>query len=77
MLARIPDALSFEEAASIPEAFLTAYSNLVWLGQLVPRSTVLIHAGASGVGTAAIQLVRELGSIPIVTAGSEKKEKHA
>lgn len=75
MLASIPDALSFEEAASIPEAFLTAYSNLVWLGQLVPRSTVLIHAGASGVGTAAIQLVRELGGISIVTAGSDKKRE--
>ncbi|PWI58764.1 NAD(P)H-quinone oxidoreductase [Sulfoacidibacillus thermotolerans] len=75
MLAKIPDSLSFEEAAAIPEAFLTAYSNLVWLGQINPAHTVLIHAGASGVGTAAIQLVREFGATPIVTAGSVKKRE--
>ncbi|WP_027417018.1 NAD(P)H-quinone oxidoreductase [Aneurinibacillus terranovensis] len=71
----IPENLSFEEAAAIPEVFLTAYLNLFVLGGLKPEHTVLIHAGASGVGTAAIQLVREAGARSIVTAGSEEKRK--
>lgn len=69
----IPDNLSFEEAAAIPEAFLTAYQALYWLGNLQAEQQVLIHAGASGVGTAAIQLVKGAGSIPMVTAGAAKK----
>ncbi|MBS4177952.1 NAD(P)H-quinone oxidoreductase [Lederbergia citrea] len=69
----IPDNLSFEEAAAIPEVFLTAYLNMFWLGDLKKDETVLIHAGASGVGTAAIQLAREVGAKVIVTAGSAKK----
>jgi tumor protein p53-inducible protein 3 len=73
MAMRIPDHFSFEEAAAIPEVFLTAYLNLFVLGGLKSNQTVLIHAGASGVGTAAIQLVREAGSTSIVTAGSEDK----
>jgi tumor protein p53-inducible protein 3 len=73
MAIRIPDSFTFEEAAAIPEVFLTAYLNLFVLGGLKPKQTVLIHAGASGVGTAAIQLVREAGATSIVTAGSEEK----
>lgn len=73
MAIRIPDRLSFEEAAAIPEAFLTAYLNLFTLGRLESGETVLIHAGASGVGTAAIQLARAAGARVIVTAGSEQK----
>jgi putative PIG3 family NAD(P)H quinone oxidoreductase len=73
MAMRIPDNLSFEEAASIPEVFFTAYLNLFWLGGLKPGYNVLIHAGASGVGTAAIQLVRESGATSIITAGTEEK----
>lgn len=69
----IPDNFSFEEAAAIPEVFLTAYLNLFFLGGLEVGQTVLIHAGASGVGTAAIQLVREAGGNSIVTAGSADK----
>ncbi|QKE72571.1 NAD(P)H-quinone oxidoreductase [Arthrobacter citreus] len=69
----IPEHLSFEDAAAIPEVFLTAYLNLFELGKLKENETVLIHAGASGVGTAAIQLVRELGAKSIVTAGNESK----
>jgi len=69
----IPSNLNFEEAAAIPEVFLTAYLNLFELGQLKENETVLIHAGASGVGTAAIQLVKEFGSFSIITAGSEEK----
>ncbi|MFF2878670.1 NAD(P)H-quinone oxidoreductase [Gottfriedia sp. NPDC057991] len=69
----IPDHFSFEEAAAIPEVFLTAYLNLFELGRLKENETVLIHAGASGVGTAAIQLAREFGASSIVTAGNEMK----
>lgn len=71
----IPDNLSFEEAAAIPEVFLTAYQTLFWLGKLKREETVLIHAGASGVGTAAIQLVNAIGATSIVTVGSEEKQK--
>jgi tumor protein p53-inducible protein 3 len=73
MAIAIPDQLSFEEAAAIPEAYLTAYLNLFVLGNLSAGEYVLIHAAASGVGTAAIQLAREAGAIPIVTAGSKEK----
>jgi len=69
----IPDNLSYEEAAAVPEVFLTAYLNLFMLGHMKAGEFVLIHAGASGVGTAAIQLVREAGAIPIATAGSDTK----
>lgn len=70
---RVPDAWSFVEAAAVPEAFLTAYMNLYWLGGLQSGEHVLIHSGASGVGTAAIQLARETGAKVAVTAGSEDK----
>ncbi len=71
---RIPDNMSFEEAAAIPEVFLTAYQTLYWLGELEPEETVLIHAGASGVGTAAIQLAKKMTKAKvIVTAGSNEK----
>ncbi|WP_026074144.1 NAD(P)H-quinone oxidoreductase [Brevibacillus massiliensis] len=73
MAMRIPEGMSFEQAAAIPEVFLTAYLNLFLLGGLKSGETVLIHAGASGVGTAAIQLAREAGATSIVTAGSEEK----
>lgn len=70
----MPDTMSFEEAAAIPEVFLTAYQTLYWLGKLKQGETVLIHAGASGVGTAAIQLAKKMTKANvIVTAGSEEK----
>ncbi|WCK54048.1 NAD(P)H-quinone oxidoreductase [Aneurinibacillus sp. Ricciae_BoGa-3] len=75
MAMRIPDNLSFEQAAAIPEVFLTAYLNLFVLGGLKAGYNVLIHAGASGVGTAAIQLVREAGARSVITAGSEEKRR--
>jgi NADPH:quinone reductase-like Zn-dependent oxidoreductase len=70
---RIPENLSFEQAAAIPEVFLTAYQNLFNVAHLAPGQTVLVHAGASGVGTAAIQLIRESGGSSLVTAGSTEK----
>jgi len=69
----IPQSLSFEQAAAIPEVFLTAYQALFWLGDIQPEQNVLVHAGASGVGTAAIQLIREADAHAIITAGSAKK----
>ena len=73
MAMRIPERFSYQEAAAIPEAFLTAYLNLFTLGQLQPGEVALIHAGASGVGTAAIQLARSAGARAIVTAGADAK----
>ncbi len=68
----VPNGLSMEEAAAIPEAFLTAYQALFLLGEIDSTSRVLIHAGASGVGTAAIQLARESGALVFVTASAAK-----
>jgi tumor protein p53-inducible protein 3 len=71
---KVPDKLSFEEAAAIPEVFLTAYQTLFWLGELSDQDTVLIHAGGSGVGTAAIQLAKQMTEAQIITtAGSQDK----
>ncbi|MEQ6378281.1 NAD(P)H-quinone oxidoreductase [Bacillaceae bacterium S4-13-58] len=70
----IPENLSFEEAAAIPEVFLTAYQTLFWIGQLREGKNVLIHAGGSGVGTAAIQLAKQIGQANVITtAGSKEK----
>lgn len=70
----IPENLSFEEAAAIPEVFLTAYQTLFWIGQLRADESVLIHAGGSGVGTAAIQLAKQIGQANVITtAGSQEK----
>lgn len=73
MAMRIPDQCSFEQAAAIPEAFLTAFLNLFTLGTLQSSETVLIHAGASGVGTAAIQLAHAVGARVLTTAGTTQK----
>ena len=71
---RIPDKLSFVEGAAISDVFATAYQTLFWIGRLEENETVLIYAGASGVGTAAIQLAKQLKNAHvIVTAGSKEK----
>ncbi|MDQ3392540.1 MAG: NAD(P)H-quinone oxidoreductase [Bacteroidota bacterium] len=70
----IPSNLSFIEAAAIPEAFLTAYQALVWLGELKKQDKVLIHAAGSGVGTAAIQIAKTLGAEIIGTASAGKHQ---
>lgn len=69
---RVPQEMSLQLAASIPEAFLTAYQLLYFVGRFQKGQKVLIHAGASGVGHAAIQLVQEMGGLPIVTASGGK-----
>jgi putative PIG3 family NAD(P)H quinone oxidoreductase len=69
----IPTGLDFAQAAAIPEAFYTAFVNIVQEASLATGERVLIHAGASGVGTAAIQLVKARGAVAYVTAGSDDK----
>jgi putative PIG3 family NAD(P)H quinone oxidoreductase len=69
----IPEELTFEQAAAVPEVFLTAFQGLFWIGRLQAEETVLIHAGASGVGTAAIQLAKTSGAIALVTTGTDEK----
>lgn len=69
----VPDGLSWEEAGSLPEVFLTAFLNIFELGAVPDGGTVLVHGGGSGVGTAAIQLCKEAGIRVLVTAGSEEK----
>ena len=68
----IPHGLSYEEAAGIPEVFLTAYQALVWHTKLQKDEKILIHAGASGVGTAAIQIAELIGAEIFITASKEK-----
>ncbi|NUO78852.1 NAD(P)H-quinone oxidoreductase [candidate division KSB1 bacterium] len=73
MLLPIPPAWTYEQAAAVPEAFYTAFANLFVEARLQARELLLIHAGGSGVGTAAIQMARLAGALVIVTAGSEDK----
>jgi putative PIG3 family NAD(P)H quinone oxidoreductase len=70
---RVPDALSDEEAAAIPEVFLTAFLNLFLLALASEGESVLIHGGGSGVGTAATTLCKLAGVRVLVTAGSPEK----
>lgn len=69
----IPEKLDFVKAAGIAEVFLTAFQALRWLAVIEKGNKVLIHAGASGVGTAAIQLVRHFDCFAMVTVGSAQK----
>ena len=69
----VPDALTDEEAASLPEVFLTAFLNIFELARAQRGETVLIHGGGSGVGTAATTLCKLAGMRVIVTAGSADK----
>ncbi len=72
---RKPDGLSLEEAATMPVAFLTAYYALHHLGRLRAGETVLVHAGAGGVGMAAIQIAQRAGAIVFASAGSPEKRE--
>jgi len=69
----IPAGWNFAQAAAVPEVFFTAQETLFTLGGLQEGETVLIHAAASGVGTAGIQMARETGARIFVTAGSAEK----
>ena len=69
----VPDSLDWDAAAAVPEVFLTAHDNLVTQGALRAGETVLIHGGAGGVGTAAIQVAHAVGARVLVTAGSAER----
>lgn len=70
----VPRGLSFIEAASLPEAFFTAWNNIIWLGRLAEGETLLVQGGSSGVGMAGIQMAKLLrGARVFVTAGSADK----
>ncbi|KAL0969807.1 hypothetical protein UPYG_G00232550 [Umbra pygmaea] len=73
LLMVIPPQLTLSQAAAIPEAWLTAFQLLHFVAHVKEGEIVVVHAGASGVGTAAVQLIRLAGAIPIVTAGSSEK----
>lgn len=73
MLMPLPERYGFEQAAGIPEVFLTAFLNLFLEADLKAGERALIHGGASGIGTAAIQLVRAAGCRALVTAGTDEK----
>jgi putative PIG3 family NAD(P)H quinone oxidoreductase len=76
-LSRIPERLSFNEAAACPEAFITAYDAMVTQARLTSGDTVLIQAVGSGVGTAAVQVARALHARAIGTARSAGKLERA
>ncbi|KAB8144504.1 type I polyketide synthase [Chloroflexia bacterium SDU3-3] len=73
LVARKPDRLTAEQAATIPVAFLTAYYALTYLGRMEKGDKVLIHAAAGGVGQAAVQLAKQAGAEIFATAGSDEK----
>jgi tumor protein p53-inducible protein 3 len=70
----VPKGFSMEKAVAIPEVFLTAFQAIRWLADLQKGERLLIHAGASGVGTAAIQIAGALGAHPMVTASQSKHD---
>ena len=69
----IPGSLDMIEAASLPEAMFTVWSNVFGFGRLQPGETLLVHGGSSGIGVAAIQLAAALGHTVFATAGSADK----
>jgi NADPH:quinone reductase len=75
MVLPVPEGLSMEEAAAIPEEFATSYLNLYMEGGIKAGDKVFIQAGASGLGMAAIQLAKQMGAKVVTTVGSEEKER--
>lgn len=69
----LPEAYSFVQGAAIAETFLTAYQSLFYIAELVAQQSVLIHAGASGVGSSAIQLAKAINCRVVVTVSSDEK----
>lgn len=72
-VAPVPEGLGDEDAAAVPEAFMTAYDALVTRGRLTPGERVLVHAAGSGVGTAGIQIARALGCFVVGTSRTQDK----
>jgi NADPH2:quinone reductase len=73
----LPDAMTFEQAAAVPIAYHTSYFALQKRARLQASETLLVHAGASGVGMAAIQIGKAMGARVIATAGSAAKRTFA
>jgi len=73
---KIPEGMSFADAATIPVAFGTAYHALHNLARLRRGETILVHAAAGGVGLAAVQLARQMGAHVMATAGSDRKRAY-
>ncbi len=71
----LPDNFSFIQAAALPEAFFTIWSNVFDSAKLLAEEFILIHGGSSGIGTTAIQLAKAFGAKVIITAGSDAKCK--
>lgn len=76
-LMALPSNISMAQGAAISEVYLTAFGALFQLGKLQQGQTALIHAGASGVGGAAIQMAKQVGATVVITAGSDDKCQHA
>ena len=76
-LARMPDGMSFTDAAAVPEAFVTAWDAMVDQGRLAAGETVLVNAAGSGVGTAAIQIATAIGARTVGTARTADKLERA
>lgn len=76
-LVRIPENLSFANAAAVPEAFITAWDAMITQGRLGAAETVVVHAAGSGVGSAAFQIAKAVGAFPIGTARSAEKLNRA
>ena len=74
---RVPAGMPFEEAAGVPEAFITAWDALVLQGKVAGGEVVLVHAVGSGVGTAAVQIARHLGARAIGTTRTADKLERA
>jgi len=69
----VPDGMSLEAAAALPEVLLTVFLNVFQIGGLPTAGALLVHGGGSGIGTAAIQMARAAKAAVVVTAGSEEK----
>ena len=76
-LSAMPDHLSFEEASSMQLVFMTAYQMLITRGCLKEDETILIYGATSGIGSAAIQIAKNLGAKVITTVGSDSKKEYA
>jgi len=72
----VPEGMTLQEAAALPEVYATAWLNLFQLAALKPGEKVLLHAGASGVGSAAIQLCKAFGNPCWVSVGSPERLAH-
>ncbi len=72
----VPEGVGLDKAAALPEVTCTVWSNVFMIAHLRPGETLLVHGGASGIGTMAIQLAKAVGAKVAVTAGTEEKLEH-